>query len=171
MQKVSILSDFFSGDRKKRCSSVDKFFWFFLRYFAGELLGFWNCHQSPKQEGRRLGITGNARSGVFSSSFAAFIWVVTHRIIRGGLRVTIKITAKQLQSVNRVQRRLQFVQINLVCFAERNTLVAFLKRFNNFCCHPGSRSDYRYPDFIGRQVPVLQQLDSWRHQAIWHHRS
>ena len=29
MQKVSILSDFFSGDRKKRCSSVDKFFWFF----------------------------------------------------------------------------------------------------------------------------------------------
>ena len=59
------------------------------------------------------------------------------------------------------------MQINLVCFVERNTVALELpERYNNYCCHPGSRSYYRYPDFIGRQVPVLQQLDSWRHQAI-----
>ena len=105
----------------------------FLRYFADELLGFWNCHQSPKQDGWRLGTTGNARWGVLSSSLVAFIWVFTQHI-RGGVRetncVTKQITAKQLQNVKRVQKRLQFVQINLVCFAEGYTFSSFRVSWN-----------------------------------------
>ena len=37
-------------------------------------------------------------------------------------------------------------------------------------CYLVYRSHYRYPDLIGRQVPVFQQLGSWRHPTVWRHR-